>query len=94
MHLEVDPTILSDTASDLRRCVEVAREFADHRGHLTALIDECGSAPLREAAEHFIGRWGYGTGLLVDDAEHLAGRLEHAANEYRKLEADLSRQAT
>ena len=76
MHLEVDPTVLSDTAADLRRCVGVAREFSEHRGHLKGMVDNCGAQHLWEAADHFIGRWGYGMGLLAGDAEHLAGQLE------------------
>ena len=73
MHLEVDPTVLSETAGDLRRCVGVAREFSDHRGRLREMVESCGGQHLHEAADHFIGRWGYGMGLLVGDAEHLAG---------------------
>jgi hypothetical protein len=92
-HLEVDPTVLSDMAADLRRCVGVAREFADHRGHLKDLAEGCGSEALREAAEHFISRWGYGMGLVVADAEQLAAQLERSADEYRRLEARISQAA-
>jgi len=93
MHLEVDPAVLSDTAADLRRCVGVAREFSEHRGHLKGMVDNCGAQHLWEAADHFIGRWGYGMGLLAGDAEHLAGQLERSAEEYRRLEAEISRSA-
>jgi len=93
MHLEVDPSVLSDVAADLRRCVGVAQEFSDHRGRLTAMVDDCGAAHLREAGEHFIGRWGYGMGLLAGVVEHLAGQLERSADEYRRLEAEISRSA-
>ena len=93
MHLEVDPTVLSDTAADLRRCVGVAQEFSEQRGHLKGMVDNCGAQHLWEAADHFIGRWGYGMGLLAGDAEHLAGQLERSAAEYRRLEAEISRSA-
>lgn len=93
MHLEVDPAVLEDTAHGLRRCVDVAREISDHRGRLTALVEDCGSHHFQEAAEHFIGRWGYGMGLVVGDADHLADQLEHSAVEYRRLEAEISRAA-
>jgi hypothetical protein len=93
MHLEVDPTVLSETAAGLRRCVGVAREVSDQRGHLKAMVETCGARDLEEAAERFIGRWGYGMGLLAGDAEHLAGQLERSADEYRALEADISRSA-
>ena len=79
MHLEVDPVVLSETAADFRRCVGVAREFSDHRGRLKELVERCGSQQLRQAAEDFIGRWGYGAGVLAADAEHLAGQLERWA---------------
>ena len=92
-HLEVDPTVLSDMATDLRHCVGVAREFADHRGHLKDLVGGCGSEVLRETAEHFISRWGYGMGLLVAGAEQLAGQLERSADDYRRLEAGISQAA-
>jgi len=93
MHLEVDPAVLSDTAADLRRCVGVAREFSDHRGRLKAMVDNWGAQHLQEAGEHFIGRWGYGMGILAGNAEHLAGQLERSADEYRRLEAEISRSA-
>jgi len=93
MHLEVDPVVLSETAADLRRCVGVAREFSDHRGHLREMVESCGAQHVHEAAEHFIGRWGYGMGLLAEDAEHLAGQLERSADEYQQLENEISRSA-
>ena len=89
--LEVDPAVLYDIAEALRRCVDVAREFADRRGRLTELVADCGDPRLRSTAEHFVGRWGYGLGLLVGDAEHLAGQLEHSADQYRHLEAEITR---
>ena len=92
-HLEVDPTVLYDTANGLRRCVDVAREFSEHRGRLSELVEDCGSRHLRDTAEHFIGRWGYGTALLLGDAEHLAEQLEHSAAEYTRLEAEIGRAA-
>lgn len=93
MHLEVDPTVLSETAAELRRCVGVAREVSEHRGRLEAMVENCGAQHLLEAADRFIGRWGYGMGLLAGDAEHLAGQLERSAEEYRRLEAEISRSA-
>jgi hypothetical protein len=90
-HLEVDPAVLDDTANGLRRCVCVAHEFSDHRGRLKDLVEDCGSHHLQEAAEHFIGRWGYGMGLTIGDAEHLAKQLEHSADKYRRLEAEISK---
>jgi hypothetical protein len=92
VHLEVDPSILDDTASGLRQCVDLASDVARHRGMLTELVDDCGSNRLRSAAEHFIGRWGYGMRLVVDDAEALAGQLQSAADTYRWLEAEISRE--
>jgi transposase len=91
--LEVEPAVLDDTARGLRRCVDVAREISDRRGRLRELVDDCGSRHFRHAAEHFIERWGYGMGLVVGDAEHLAEQLERSAAAYRRLEADISRSA-
>jgi hypothetical protein len=92
-HLEVDPAVLDDTANGLRHCANIAREFSDHRGRLRELLGDCGSHHLRDAAEHFVGRWGYGMGLIVGDAEQLAKQLQHAADEYRRLETEISRAA-
>ena len=92
-HLEVDPTVLDDAARGLRRCVDVAREFGDRRGHLRELVEDCGSGHLSAAAEHFIGRWGYGMSLVVGDAEHLAKQVEHSAQRYRQVEAEITRAA-
>jgi hypothetical protein len=90
-NLEVDPAALEGTARILRRCVDMAGEVAHHRGRLTELAQDCGSDRLREAAEHFIGRWGYGMGHVELDAGNLADRLEHSAAEYRRLETTISR---
>ena len=90
-HLEVDPAVLDDTANGLRRCVHVAHRFSDHRGRLRELVADSGSHHLSDAAEHFIGRWGYGMGLIVDKAEQLAKQLEGSADGYRRLEAEISR---
>lgn len=84
---------MDDTARGLRRCVDVAREVSDRRGRLRELVDDCGSRHFRDAAEHFIERWGYGMGLIVGDAKHLAEQLERSAAEYRRLEAEISRVA-
>lgn len=92
-HLEVDAAALDDTARGLRRCVDVAREVHDHHGRLTNFVADSGSRRLTAAAEHFIGRWVYGMGLLVGDAEALAAQLEKAADQYRRLEADITEAA-
>ena len=89
----MESAVLDDTARGIRRCADVAREVSDHRGRLTELVADCGSQHFRGAAEHFIARWGYGMGLIVGDAEHLAQQLEGAAAEYRRLEAEVSRAA-
>ena len=83
--------MLDSTARQLSQAVGVAREFADNRGHLTAMVEECGSARLRSAVEHFLGRWGYGMGLVVEDAEHLTSLLETGAEAYRQTEESIAR---
>jgi hypothetical protein len=91
VHLEVDLDVLDGTARQLRQAVGVAREVADHRGHLTAMVEECGSARLRSAVERFLGQWGYGMGLVVGDAEHLASMLQAGAEAYRQTEESIAR---
>jgi hypothetical protein len=88
--LEVDPAVLDETANGLRHCVEIAHEFSDHRRRLMDLASDCGSDHLRATVEHFVGSWGYGMGLTVGDADHLAKQLESAAEAYRRVEVDLS----
>ena len=90
MHVEVDPTLLEDTAANLRDAVEVARDVADHRSRLTALSARCGSATFGAAVESFVDEWGYGMGLVAEDAETLASMLESGAAAYRKVEGSIA----
>jgi hypothetical protein len=92
-HFEVDPDALVDTANEVRRCVDVAHQFSDHGNSLYALAEDCGSDHLRTAIEHFIGRWSHGMRLVARDGGNLAAQLDHAVNEYRRVETDISRQA-
>lgn len=87
MDLAVDVTMLTTTAGDLRRAVGVAAEVAERRGELTALVGDAGSDTLAAAARDFVGEWGYGMGLVVDDADKLATMLASAAETYAATEA-------
>ncbi|MBW3575924.1 MAG: hypothetical protein KY450_14000 [Actinobacteria bacterium] len=90
MHVEVDPSVLSTTAGHLRRPVAVAEDFTGQHGALAALVDDAGSAVLIDAARRFLDRWGRGMGLVVDDAQALAERLEAAAGAYLDTEATMA----
>ena len=79
-HFEVDLDLLSRTARDLRAAVGLARTVADNRGSLAALLADCGSSRLASAGEDFLGEWGYGMKLIVDDGEQLAQMLEAGAS--------------
>ncbi|MDP9071937.1 MAG: hypothetical protein M3N68_11815 [Actinomycetota bacterium] len=86
MDLRVDVAMLADTAADLRQAVGVAAEVAERRGELTSLVGDAGSAALSDAAAGFVEEWGYGMGLVVDDAEKLATMLGTAADTYARTE--------
>ena len=91
MHVDVDPRLLIDTAARLRAAVSVAREVSEHRSRLSGLVVACGSHRLESAAGDFLGQWGYGMGLIVDDAERLATMLEAGAAAYREVEDRIAR---
>ncbi|HEX6382314.1 MAG TPA: hypothetical protein VF180_13795 [Acidimicrobiia bacterium] len=90
-HFEVDLDLLSRTARDLRAAVGLARTVADNRGSLAALLADCGSSRLASAGEDFLGEWGYGMKLIVDDGEQLAQMLEAGAARYGEVEDRISR---
>lgn len=58
---------------------------------LTGLLTACGSARLESAATDFLKEWGYGMGLVVDDAERLAEMLEAGADAYLQVEKGITR---
>jgi hypothetical protein len=91
--LEVDPAALTETAAALKRCAGIAAEVAHHHRNLTILMDGCGSNRLSSATEHFLGRWGYGMGLVQNDADELVEQLESTAAEYRAVEARIAQEA-
>ena len=92
MRLEVDPSLLHDTATHLRDAVAVAREVAEDRGRLGSLVAGCGTARARVAAEQFVEEWAYGMGLVVEDAERLAEMLEAGAAGYAGVERAIAGQ--
>ena len=89
MDLTVDVTMLSDTATNLRQAVGVAAEVAERKGELTSLVSDAGSATLAGAAREFVEQWGYGMGLIVDDAETLATMLGTAAEVFASTERSI-----
>lgn len=91
MHVDVDPQLLTDTAARLRTAVSVAREVSEHRSRLGGLLAACGSDRLESAGDDFLGQWGYGMGLIADDAERLATMLEAAAASYQQVEDRIAR---
>ncbi len=90
VHLEVDPSVLSVTAGNLRRSVAVAEDFTHQRGALANMVDDAGAGRLSGAVEHFVGRWGYGMALVADDATALAERLEAAGAGYAEVEGAIA----
>lgn len=91
MRLEVDPGVLTGAAARLRQAVEVARDVAHRRGVLAELVAACGSPRLEAAAVDFLGEWGFGMAVIVEDAERLAEMLEVGAEAYLRVEDSLSR---
>lgn len=92
MHVDVDPRLLTDTAARLRSAVSVAREVSEHRGRLSGLLVACGSNRLESAGDDFLGQWGYGMGLIVEDAERLAEMLDAGAATYEAVEQRIVRE--
>ena len=90
MRLEVDVGVLAAAADNLHEAVGVAREVADHSGRLTSLVGDYGTPEVAEAATEFVRQWGYGMGLVVDDAEALARMLRAGADAYRQVDAGIA----
>ena len=67
----------------------MAAEVADRRGELTALVADAGSATVAGAAADFVHEWGYGMGLVVEDAQKLATMLGTAAETYAAAERSI-----
>jgi hypothetical protein len=74
--------------------VAVAREVAEERGRLGSLVTGCGTSRARVAAQQFVDEWAYGMGLVVEDAERLAGMLEAGAAGYTGVEGAIAGQFT
>lgn len=90
MHIEVDLDVLVSAARNLEAAVDVARQVHDHRSSLEALAAEAGSAHLEDAIRSALGRWGYGMGLIVEDADQLAAMLREADRTYRRVEGRIA----
>jgi hypothetical protein len=85
--IEVDPGALVAASRGLATAADVAREV--HRG-ARVLADAAGaggSADLAASLEQFRSTWGYGLGLVVDDATTLSRMLAQAADAYRGTDA-------
>lgn len=65
--------------------------MSEHRSRLSGLLVACGSHRLESAGDEFLGQWGYGMGLIVDDAERLATMLEAGAVAYQDVEGRIAR---
>lgn len=87
---EVDPAFLLAIAAPLRDAVDVARQVKDDKESLKGLVDDCGSPDLEDAANEFVDEWGYGMGLIADDAETIAQMLEQAAAGYTEVDTGIA----
>lgn len=92
--LEVDPDVLGDVASGLLRSVEVARQVKDHGDSLKSMASDAGDDDAKHAIEHFIGRWAYGCGCLIEDAEQMANRLNQTSKAYLETETSIAKAAS
>jgi hypothetical protein len=91
---EVEPDVLGDVAQGLLDSVRVARQVKDHGDSLKALASDAGDETAKHAMEHFIGRWSYGCGCLIEDAEQLADRLKQTSAAYLETETSITKAAT
>lgn len=87
MTISYDAGDLGRAARDLVDAVAGARAVADEAGRLAGLVDDWGHGSLASAAPAFLAAWGYGAGLVADDAEGLAGALQQAVGEYAAIDA-------
>jgi hypothetical protein len=92
MRLDVELATLQAAAAKLRDAVGVARAVAEERASVTAGAEDCGSAKLGAALSDFVEEWGYGMGLVVEDAEKLAKMLEAAAAGYGQVASAIARE--
>jgi hypothetical protein len=81
--IEVDPATLAATSAALASAAAVAREVHKGARVLSDAADAGGSGELAAALEEFRSTWGYGLGLVVDDATTLSRMLSQAAEAYR-----------
>jgi hypothetical protein len=91
---EVEPDVLGDVAQGLLDSVAVARQVKDHGDSLKALAGDAGDETAKHAMEHFIGRWAYGCGCLIEDAEQMADRLKQTSAAYLETETSITEAAT
>lgn len=91
---EVDPALLGDIGAGLLDSVEVARQVKHDGDALKALASDAGDDTAKDAIEHFIGRWSYGCGCLIEEAEQIADRLQQTSAAYQETETSITEAAT
>lgn len=94
MSFRVELGFLHQIVGPLRQAVEVARQLRGDTGRLEGYAADCGSGRVPGAATEMVHRWGFGAGLVADDAEHVAGGLERAAEVYGETEHAVARAAS
>jgi hypothetical protein len=91
---EVDPSVLGTVASELLSSVAVARQVKDDRDSLKAMANDTGDGDAQEAIGHFLDKWSYGCGCLIEDAEQMADRLQQTSAAYLETETKITEAAT
>ena len=89
--LEVDPGALAAAARSLAAATAVAEEVSRGARRLSDSAAATGSAHLESALGDFRHTWGYGLGLVVDDAKTLGRMLDQAARTYAATERSIAR---
>lgn len=84
--IRYDEHDLTATADRLGEAVAVARDVEGSGGALTGGMADCGDADLADAARSLMERWGYGMGVVAEDADALAGALRDSADTYAGID--------
>ncbi|MCZ2525920.1 hypothetical protein [Streptomyces sp. HB2AG] len=86
----VEVAYLKSIIRPLRGAMHAGRQVSEHPEQLREGLLQTGSGKFAVACERFIGAWEHGMGLLADDAEMIADRLQETVDAYTEAEEQLA----
>lgn len=84
--LVFDAADLHATADLLEQAVEVARQVEGDSGRLAGSVADYGHDGLRDACDSFLKAWGYGMGLVAEEADGLGNVLRETVTTYEAVD--------